>query len=249
MRTLSSEQNTKSALCTPLNTRMPQESTNLLINGQSLLDRKRFLIVEDHPIYRDGLQLIIRRTFKNCEAEGVASVQEAQRALGDEDYDMVIVDLELGDCSGLQVLEQCRTLANPPAVLVVSAYTRPDYVVRVLRLGALGYLSKSASKAELSQALVSVASGKRFVSQDIAEAVTRATVMDSQRPVHTVLGSRELEVFLMLARGLGPTEIARKLNLKVGTVTAQKYNIMKKTGLQNVAEVIRYCEEHRLLKA
>jgi DNA-binding NarL/FixJ family response regulator len=210
--------------------------------------KKRFLIVEDHPLYRDAIGLMIQHWIAGAETVGVDSVDEAKKALLAKKFDLVILDLELEDRSGLDLLEECKFMEDPPAVLVVSGHTRSDYVTRVLRLGAVGYVSKSAQKDELQEAIHTVFGGRLFLSKDVARTVAEATIRNRNLPAHAVLSGRELEVFLMLARGLQPKEIAAALNLSVRTVAVHKFKAFQKTGVRNLVELFRYCQEHRLLK-
>lgn len=190
---------------------------------------------------------MVRHGFPGCETIGVASVTEAKKVLLEESFDLLILDLELEDRPGLDLLEECKYLTKRPAVLVVSGHTRSDYVTRVLRFGALGYVSKTAPKDELPEAIRSVLNGKLFLSRDIAKEVATEMVRNRNLPAHAVLSSRELEVFLLLARGLQPKEIAARLNLSVRTVAVHKFNAFQKTGLRNLVELFRYCQAHDLL--
>lgn len=209
---------------------------------------KWFLVVEDHPLYRDALELMIRHSFPDSEVLGVESAADAKKALNEGVFDLLILDLELEDRPGLDILEDCKCLEKPPLVLVVSGHTRTDYVTRVLRLGATGYVSKSAAKSELAEAIRSVVNGKLFLSRDVAEAVAHSTILNRNAPAHTILSNRELEVFLLLARGLQPKEIAQRLNLSVRTVAVHKFKALQKMGLKNLVEIVQYCQQHGLMK-
>jgi DNA-binding NarL/FixJ family response regulator len=208
---------------------------------------QRFLIVEDHPLFRDALRMMIRHAFPDTETVGVASVEEAKIALGEGFFDLLILDLELGDRPGLDLLEECKHLPSPPAILVVSGHNRSDYVTRVLRLGAMGYVSKMSPKDELPEAIRSVLNGKLFLSKDLAKAVATTMIRNRNLPPHSSLSGRELEVFLLLARGLQPKEIAARLSLSVRTVAVHKFKAFRKVGLRNLVDLFRYCQEHDLL--
>jgi DNA-binding NarL/FixJ family response regulator len=210
--------------------------------------KRRFLIVEDHPIYREAVGLMVRNWFPQSETVGVASVDEAKAALQKSHFDLVILDIELEDRSGLELLDDCKYMEQPPKILVVSGHTRSDYVTRVLKLGAIGYVSKSVSKDELEEAITTVFNDRLFLSKDVARTVAEATIRNHHLPAHAVLSGRELEVFLLLARGLQPKEIATALNLSVRTVAVHKFKAFQKTGIRNLVELFRYCQEHRLLK-
>jgi DNA-binding NarL/FixJ family response regulator len=177
----------------------------------------------------------------------VETAAEAKKLLTDQTFDLLILDLELEDRSGLDLLEECKHLEKRPSILVVSGHTRNDYVSRVLRAGAFGYVSKAAPKSELVEAISTVLEGKFFLSQDIARSVAESTVFKRNQPPHTILSGREHEIFLLLARGLQPKEIAARMNLSVRTVAVHKFKAFKKVGLRNLVELYRYCQEHDLL--
>jgi DNA-binding NarL/FixJ family response regulator len=168
--------------------------------------------------------------------------------LMEKHFDLLILDLELDDRPGMDILEECKFLETPPAVLVVSGHTRSDYVVRVLRFGALGYVSKAAPKEELTDAIQSVLNGKLALSTDVARTVAESTIFNQNLPAHSLLSSRELEVILLLARGLQPKEIAARLNLSVRTIAVHKFKAFQKIGVKTLIELFQYCREHNMFR-
>jgi DNA-binding NarL/FixJ family response regulator len=208
--------------------------------------RPQILIVEDHPLYRDALELIVLSCYPDARTTGVDSVLEAKRMLMEKHFDLLILDLELDDRPGMDILEECKFLETPPAVLVVSGHTRSDYVVRVLRFGALGYVSKAAPKEELTDAIQSVLNGKLALSTDVARTVAESTIFNQNLPAHSLLSSRELEVILLLARGLQPKEIAARLNLSVRTIAVHKFKAFQKIGVKTLIDLFQYCREHNI---
>lgn len=215
--------------------------------GQSSSKKRRFLIVEDHPLYRQALGLLIQKWFPHSETVGVESVEKAKFALHKYRFDLVILDIELGDRSGFELLQDCKSLEHPATILMVSGYTRNDYVTRALKLGATGYVSKLVSNDELEEALNAVLCHRLYLSKDVARTVAEATLRNHHLPAHAVLRAREFEVLLLLARGMRPKEIATALNLSVRTVAVHKFKSFKKIGISNMVDLFRYCQEHRLL--
>ena len=210
--------------------------------------RPQILIVEDHPLYRDSLELIVLSCYPDARTTGVDSVLEAKRMLMEKHFDLLILDLELDDRPGMDILEECKFLETPPAVLVVSGHTRSDYVVRVLRFGALGYVSKAAPKEELTDAIQSVLNGKLALSTDVARTVAESTIFNQNLPAHSLLSARELEVILLLARGLQPKEIAARLNLSVRTIAVHKFKAFQKIGVKTLIDLFQYCREHNMFR-
>ena len=210
--------------------------------------KPRFLIVEDHPLYRDALEMIVLSCYPDATTTGVESVLEAKRMLMEDHFDILILDLELDDRPGMDILEECKYLEKPPAILVVSGHTRSDYIVRVLRFGALGYVSKAAPKEELTEAIHSVVNGKLALSRDVAKAVAESTIFHQNLPAHSLLSARELEVILLLARGLQPKEIAARLNLSVRTIAVHKFKAFQKIGIKTLIDLFQYCREHHMFR-
>jgi two-component system invasion response regulator UvrY len=215
--------------------------------GQNSSKKRRFLIVEDHPLYRQAVGLLIENWFPHSETVGVESVEKARAALQKHRFDLVILDIELGDRSGFELLQDCKSLGHPVKILMVSGHTRSDYVTRALKLGATGYISKLVSNDELEEALHAVLSNRLYLSKDVARTVAEATLRNHHLPAHAVLRVREFEVLLLLARGMRPKEIATALNLSVRTVAVHKFKSFKKIGIRNMVDLFRYCQEHRLL--
>jgi DNA-binding NarL/FixJ family response regulator len=115
-------------------------------------------------------------------------------------------------------------------------------------LGALGYVSKSVSNDDLADAILAVIDNRLFLSNDVACIVAEASIRNHRLPAHAVLRGREFEVFLLLAQGMQRKEIAATLNLSVRTVAVHKLRSFRKTGIRNLVELFRYCQEHRLIK-
>jgi two-component system uhpT operon response regulator UhpA len=210
--------------------------------------QRRFLVVENQPLYSEAVGLLIRDCFPNSEIVRVKYAGEAKAKLQHSQFDLVTMDIELQGCSGFDLLEDCKHMQPPPNILVVSRHTRSDYVTRALKLGALGYVSKSVSNNELEDAIRTVINNRLFLSNDVAHTVAEATIRNHHLPAHAVLRGREFEVFLLLAQGMQPKEIAATLNLSVRTVAVHKLRSFRKTGIRNLVELFQYCQEHRLLK-
>jgi len=209
--------------------------------------KRRFLIVEGQPLYSEAVGLLIQNGFPNSETVRVKSVGEAKAQLQQTHFDLVTLDIELEDRTGFDLLEDCKLMEPPPKILVVSGHTRSDYVTRALKLGAVGYVSKLVSSDTLENAIHTVISDRLFLSEDVAHTVAEAAIRHHHLPAHAVLRGREFEVFLLLAQGMHRKEIAATLNLSVRTVAVHKLRSFRKTGIRNLVELVRYCDEHRLI--
>jgi len=202
----------------------------------------KVLLVDDHPLILTALQTVIQRIGNDIHVNGVGSAAAARAALAaDSDYDLVLLDLSLGDADGFDVLSEFRNAYPAVPVVVVSASERTSDVIRAIDLGAMGFVPKSSSHRELHEALAMVMSGSMYVPPsmlgiDFNEARRRAAEEDATRaaglgaearaephqkvPTIEELGltPRQAEVLGLLLQGLPNKLIARQLNLSVETV-------------------------------
>jgi len=205
------------------------------------------LIVDDHDIVREGVKQIVAET-KDIQVGGEArtgseAIAEVRRAK----WDVVILDLNLPDRSGLEVLSQLRSLAPHIPVLIFTMHRQPSYATRVLKAGAAGYVSKDSARAHLVAAIRKVARGERFLAPDLAELVAFGVVDAGGENLHERLSDREFQVLCLIAAGKPPREIAFELNLSVRTVGTHRARLLAKMGLRNNAQLVQYAMEHHLI--
>jgi len=212
---------------------------------------KRFLVIDDHPLYCLALTFQLQRLYPDAHVAVYQTIKEAFELMKVEVFDLVLLDLELNDRSGLELIGECRYLDNVPPILVVSAHNRVEYVKRALKSGASGYVTKNSDSKELDEAVIATLSKKRWLSADVAQAIAAESVnlwnMTDQEKPHSGLSRREFEVMLQLCKGNSTKQIAFNLGISVRTVGVHKFKIMHKLGLSNILELLRYCQSHHLL--
>jgi len=211
--------------------------------GSSSSDSARILIVDDHPIVRHGLTQLIDDEPGLQVCGSAANSSEALEALKSIRPDLVILDLSLGDESGLELLKQIKPLYSDLPVLVLSMHDEAYYADRVLRAGAMGFIMKQEPAEQMIAAVRQVLSGKVYLSESMAASmltrlVGRKTAVGGT-PVDN-LTDRELQVLELIGRGLGTRQIAEKLNLSVKTVENHREHIKAKLKLRTSAELVRY---------
>ena len=205
----------------------------------------RVLIVDDHDIVRDGIKQILSEEEDIVVVGEAHNGSEALERVRRGEGDVVILDLNLPDRPGLDVLTQMRAMAPNVPVLILSMHTESSYVSRSLQAGALGYVGKSSARAHLVTAIRKIVRGERFLAPEFAESVA-FDLMDG-RSRHARLTDREFQVLCLIAAGKPPREIAAELNLSVKTVGTHRARLLEKMQLKNNAEIVQYAIEHHLL--
>ena len=206
----------------------------------------RVLICDDHLIVRQGIrQLLADSPGIEVHAEA-ANGPEALHHVRAGGVDVVLLDIAMPQRDGLDVLRQLRTEAPQLPVLMLSTYPDRQYAVRSLKLGAAGYLNKSADSEQLIDAIRRVAQGKLFITPGVAELMAEQLVPAGSRssapeaPLHERLSHREYQVFRLLAAGRSVGEIAEQLVLSSNTVSTYRARILEKTGVRNDVELALY---------
>ena len=202
---------------------------------------QRILVVDDHPLVRDGLvQLIRRQSGLTCCGEA-DTVLHAQETALKENPDLVILDLRLDKGDGLELIKTLKSQLPKLRILVLSQLDEVLYAERVLKAGAHGYLMKEEAAKEVVTAIRTVLAGELYVSPKMSGHILRKMIdSPSVRPVSGVesLTDRELQVFQMLGAGKSTRRIATELFLSFKTVETHRENIKAKMGLADATSLI-----------
>jgi two-component system nitrate/nitrite response regulator NarL len=201
----------------------------------------KLLLVDDHPIVRKGISSCLARhehlVIVGEAADGLEAVTKAKALLPD----IVLLDIDLPNMSGLAVAEVLRKELPQVKVLILSMHQRPEYLLRILQSGARGYILKSASSEELTKAVETVNAGGAFFSPEIARvALNRFVQENGHGPDLAELTNREREVLILVAEGLSNKEIAKNLGVGVRTVETHRERIMRKLAIHSVAGLTRF---------
>jgi two-component system invasion response regulator UvrY len=205
------------------------------------------LIADDHDIVREGLRQIVSETSDIVVGGEARTGSEALELARARRYDVIILDLNLPDRPGLDVLAQLRATSPDVPVLILSMQQQSSYAARSLKGGALGYVSKNNAREHLVTAIRKVARGERFLTPELAENLAFDLMRPAGGTSHQNLSDREFEVLCLIAAGKPPREIAAELNVSVKTVATHRARLLAKMGLKNNAEVVQYAIEHDLL--
>ena len=161
--------------------------------------------------------------------------------------DILILDINLPDKSGLDLLKELREFKPDLRILILSMHPEDRFAMRVLRAGAYGYITKESAGEKLVMAIRKVYNGRKYVSEALAEKLAFELQSGSDKPVHELLSDREYQVFQMIASGKTLAEIAGSLSLAVTTVSTYRSRILEKLNLRSNAELIRYAITNKLL--
>ncbi len=184
-------------------------------------EKNRLLIVDDHPLFREGLRQMIDRTVGLMVCGEAADAAAALKAIPALKPDLVLVDISLGGTNGIDLIKSLKAKYEDLPVLVISMHDESLYAERALRAGALGYIMKNAP-AKTVKSAIKLMWGK------------------SGKPVSPIeqLSNRELEVFQMLGQGKGTRQIAEELGLTIPTINSFRNRIKEKLELKNSTEMI-----------
>ena len=202
-----------------------------------------FLIIDDHPLIRQSLGLALRAHFPDAGLAEADSAKAAVARFPEKKWAVILLDLDLPDRSGIDLLRDARALAPASPVLVFSGRNEAEYGRRVLAAGAMGFLSKMSTPAQIETAVRRVLAGHKHISPDLAEQLIGTS---PKAAPHEALSDRELEVLRLFAAGLSPTDAAARLNLSIKTVSTYRARILEKLGLRTTADLIRYAVDHHI---
>jgi DNA-binding NarL/FixJ family response regulator len=203
---------------------------------------RKIFLVDDHPLFREGLASLINRSpdLHVCGEAGTAA--DSLDGVREAAPDVVIVDLSLGEGSGLELVKALRNAAPETAVLVLSMHDERRYAERCIRAGARGYVMKAESPTQVTAAIRDVLDGKLHLSQQMRSVFVERFV-DGAPPQalapYQVLSDRELQVFQLLGQGCETRRIAERLGVNIKTVQAFCARIKEKLNLANASELLR----------
>lgn len=198
----------------------------------------RVFIADDHAVVRDGLRAVLSATDDLVVVGDAATGEEVLRRAPVEAWDVLVLDLQLADMSGLTVLRRLRPLVPRLGVLVLSMHPEDQYAVHILQAGASGFLNKGRPAAVLLEAVRTIGAGRRYVTPDLA-----ALLLSSEGPhdePHHALTPRELEILIHVGRGMSTSLIAKALDLSATTVSTHLARIKTKLGLETTGQLAQY---------
>jgi DNA-binding NarL/FixJ family response regulator len=211
------------------------------------------LIIDDHPLFREGLKTIIERESRFEVVGEAGNGREGLRMAKMLKPDLVVMDISLPDQSGIQLTREIRSLLSQTRIIIVSMHSKIDYITEAFQAGATGYVVKESASEKLVQGLESVAKGDYFLDSSVSHAVVENIMKSPTKEAkitnadYGTLTPREQEVMRMLAEGLSSKEVSAKLFISPKTAENHRANIMRKLGLRSTMELIRYAAKLGLI--
>ena len=203
----------------------------------------KILIVDDHPIVRQGLAELINHE-DDLEVCGQAEdAHQAMQAIKELDPDMAIVDISLKETSGMELIKDIKVQYPNLAVLALSMHDESLYAERALRAGAKGYVMNAEATENVVAAIRKILNGQIYVSDRMAAKMVRKLVggsPDSGESAVERLSDRELEVFNLIGQGFGTRQIAERLHLSIKTIETYREHLKEKLNLADASELLQY---------
>lgn len=216
--------------------------------------KKRILIVDDHPLYRDGLKALLGRHAGFETAGEAGTFQEGLRLAKKLKPDLALLDISLPDGSGIELARELRRLLPDIGLVIVSMHSKIDFIAAAFQAGVGGYVAKESGADRILQAIEGVAAGGQYLDSTLSPKVVRKLNDLSRRKARSVdasygtLSFREQQVMRLLAEGLEPQEIAAKLFITRKTVENHRYAIMSKLGIKSPLAFVRHAARLGLIE-
>jgi len=207
----------------------------------------RILIVDDHEIVRRGLIHLLEEGLPGTVFGEARTLGEARNLLAGPPWDLLVLDINLPDGNGLDLMEALRQGGHPTRVLVLSSYPEAEFAIRAFKLGAAGYLSKGSVGDEMVAAVGRILEGGRYVTATLAELLAAELGQQALPLPHETLSPRELEVLKLVASGRTIKEIAAIFALSEKTIATYRSRLAVKLGKSTNVELAGYALRHQLI--
>jgi DNA-binding NarL/FixJ family response regulator len=208
----------------------------------------KILLADDHGIIRDGIKLMLN---KSPELEIVAEANNGQEVIdylakNAKSIDVILMDINMPVMNGIEATQKISEIYSDINILALTMHIEETYISNMLKAGALGYILKESNKEELIDAIKSIASGKKYYSNEVSVTLINS-LMSDDKDKDKELSEREIEILSFIASGNTNREIGEKLFISGRTVETHRRNILNKLEVKNTAEMIKYAIQNKLV--
>jgi two-component system, NarL family, invasion response regulator UvrY len=208
----------------------------------------RILTVDDHAIVRNGVKNLFAGRSETATFGEASNAQEAISLVREQDWDVVVMDITLGDRSGIEVMKDLKAIRPKLPILILTMHSEAQFARRAFKAGAAGYITKDSLPDELATAITKVAQGGKYVSPTLAEMLVMSIDSSIGREPHEGLSDREFEIMCLIASGKTVTEIAELLSRSVKTISTYRARILEKMEMRTNAELTHYVIQNKLVE-
>ena len=208
----------------------------------------RILIADDHTIVRKGLKQILSEGMKHVEFSESSNASETLALIKSAAFDILILDMSMPGRSGLDLLKDVKALTPKLPILVLSMYPEDQYALRVIKAGAMGYMTKDSAPDALVSAVTKILNGGKYISAALSEQLLDQIQEPKKGESYEQLSDREFQVLQLIASGKTVSEVADKLSLSVKTVSTYRTRILEKLHFSTNAELTRYAMQKKIVE-
>ncbi len=205
------------------------------------------VIVDDHAIVRIGLKQLVQDAYPYATIWEAGSGREALMLLDKVRWDLAILDVNLPDQNGIELLKAIKMREPSLPVMMLSLHPEEQYALRALKAGAAAYLTKERAPEELVTAIKQVLAGRKFITATLAERLATVVFSPVEQLPHERLSDREFQVLCAIGQGKTVSAIAGDLSLSVKTVSTYRTRLLDKLQMKNTTDLIRYTLDHTLV--
>ncbi len=209
----------------------------------------RIMVVDDHPVVRQGLMRIIEDTQDMKVTAEAENGLEAIKLLKDQDFDLVLLDISMPGSDGLDAIRQIKKIKPNLPVLILTIHPEKYYGLRMLQAGASGYLTKQNAPFELIEAIRKVTQGGMYISDSLAQMLVNSKKNGEEKPAHEKLSDREYQIMQLIAAGKKVKTISEELCISVKTIHVHRRHIFEKLNINSNAEIIHYAIQNGMLES
>lgn len=199
-----------------------------------------FLVADDHSVVRQGVSLIIKELFLNAVIYKAGNFKDTFEILKEVTIDVLILDVNFPDGNSINIISEIKAIQPDIKILIFSAYDENIYAMRYLNAGASGYLNKETSEDEMKNAINTLISSGKYITQNVKDRILDSYISNKPTNPLDLLSNREIEVAQLLIKGHGNLEIIELLNIKKTTVSTYKNRIFEKLEIDNLADLIKF---------